>query len=86
MNSDEHTDNQLDVFRKKLAKWLGLTYDELEEFAEDVEPNHGGNGNGKYGYYLQFSDATPPEIVQKIKRLDNNYTLYFNLEELDARF
>jgi hypothetical protein len=86
MNSNNNIDNEEDYFRKKLARWLGISYDELEEYAEDVECNNGDVDRTKYGYYLQFSDATPPEITDKIKRLDDNYTIYFNLEELDVPY
>lgn len=83
MNPDYSNDNEKDRFRKKMAKLLGLTFDELEEFAEEVEPNNGDTYRGKFAYCLQFSDATPQEIKDKIKRLDLNNTVYFNLEEID---
>lgn len=79
-----HNDGEeADRFRKKLAKLLGLTFDELEEFAEDVEPNNGDTDREKFAYYLRFSDATPQEIKDKIKRMDLNNIVYFNLEEID---
>jgi hypothetical protein len=86
MDSNPRPDSQQEQFRKKIAKWLNISYAELEEYAEDVEPNNGIKGKEKFGYYIQFSDATPAEITDKIKRLDSNYCLFFNLEELDARY
>jgi hypothetical protein len=84
MHTDENS--QEDQFRKRLAKWLGISFDDLEEYAEEVEPNNGNIDRSKFGYYLQFSDSTPPEVTNKLKRLDSNNILYFNLEEIDARF
>jgi hypothetical protein len=86
MISNDNTDNKQDYFRKKLARWLGISYDELEEYAEDVECNHYDIDQARFGYYLQFSFATPIEITNKIKRLDTNNIIYFNLEELDAHY
>ena len=82
--SHNENNNQQDFFRKKLARWLGISYDDLEEYAEEVECNNGHVNYEKFGYYLRFSDAIPDEISRNIKRLDNNYLVYFNLEELDA--
>ena len=84
MNLNDNIGSQQEYFRRKVARWLGISYDDLEEYAEDVECNKGDFDREKFGYYLQFSDATPKAIIGKIKRLDNNYTLYFNLEELDV--
>lgn len=86
MGGDYINEDQQEKFRKKLAKWLGVSYDELEEYGEDVEVNNEGVGKGKYGYYIQFSDATSEEILHKIKRINSNNTVYFNLEELDALY
>lgn len=76
--------NEQDRFRKKLADWLGLTYEELEEYGEDVEANNEDKGEGDYSYFIQFSDSTSPEILDKITRIDHTNTVYFDLEELDA--
>lgn len=84
MHSDYHNDSEQDLFRKKLARLLGLSFDELEEFAEEVEPNNGDMDRDKFGYYLQFSEATPAEITDKIKRLDRNNRVFFNLDEIDS--
>lgn len=86
MISEDIKGNEQDQFRRKLAKWLNISYDELEEYAEDVEPNNGDVNRSKFDYHIQFSDATPPEITDKIKRLDSNYILFFNLDELDALY
>ena len=72
-----------DKFRVKLAAWLGITFDELEEYGEDVEANHEEKGSGDYGYFIQFSESTSKEILDKIDRIDIKRTVYFDLEELD---
>ncbi|WP_221392483.1 hypothetical protein [Dyadobacter sp. NIV53] len=74
--------NEQDQFREKLALWLGITYDELEEYGEDVVANDGEHGKDEYVYMIQFSDSTPYEILDKIDRIDRRRTVYFNLEEL----
>ena len=76
-------EDAVDKFRNKLAKWLGVSYDELEEYGEDVEANDGSNGKLRYGYFIQFSNVTPTEILKKVSRIDKNRNVYFNLEELD---
>lgn len=75
-----------DLFREKLAAWLGITYDELEEYGEDVVANEGEYGKDEYVYMIQFSDSTPYEILDKIDRIDRRRTVYFNLEELSDSF
>ena len=84
--NDYQQGDEQEKFRRKLAKWLGITYDELEEFGEEVEPNNGEPGKAKFAYFLQFSNSTDQEILDKIKRVDNNNAVYFNLEELDQLY
>ena len=71
-----------DQFRRKLATWLGISFEELEEYAEDIEENNGDFGNLKYAYTLQFSKDTPDEILDKLIRISKRKVVYFNLEEL----
>lgn len=75
--------NAEDLFRARLAAWLGITADELEEYAEDVEENNGDYGNAQYAYTLQFSKDTPPEVLDKLRRISRRNIVYFNLEELE---
>ena len=74
--------NEEDKFREKLASWLGVTFDELEEYGEDVTANDGENGKHEYAYLIQFSDSTPFEILDKVDRINRKRIVYFNLEEL----
>lgn len=75
--------NEQDYFREKLAVWLGITFEELEEYGEDVEPVENDNEVEDFDYQIQFSELTPLEILQKIGRIDADGVVYFNLEELD---
>jgi hypothetical protein len=72
-----------DQFRAKLAAWLGITFDELEEYGEDVEANELDEDNDDYAYKIQFSESTTQDILDKMSRIDEDRTVYFNLEELD---
>lgn len=72
-----------DQFREKLAAWLGITYDELEEYGEDVEAIDNYSEIEDYDYFIQFSEVTPPQILAKMSRTDDENIVYFNLEELE---
>ncbi len=74
--------SQQDQFRRKLAAFLGITFEELEEYAEEVEENNGDYGNQKYTYTLQFSKETPEEVLARLTRISRRRIVYFNLEEL----
>ncbi len=80
MNAKENSE---DRFRNRLAAWLGITFDELEEYGEDVEENDGDFGNLKYAYTLAFSKDTPQDVLDKMSRISRRKIVYFNLEELD---
>ena len=75
--------NQQDQFREKLAAWLGITYDELEEYGEDVEALDNYSEVEDYDDFIQFSEVTPSEILIKMDRIGADNIIYFNLEELD---
>ncbi len=72
-----------DEFRKKLAKWLGITHEELEEYGEDVEAIDNYSDVEDYDFFIQFSEKTPGTILDKMSRMEAGYVVYFNLEELD---
>ena len=75
--------NHQDQFREKLAAWLGITYDELEEYGEDVEAIDNYSEIEDYDYFIQFSEVTPREILIKMPRVEQDNIVYFNLEELE---
>jgi len=75
--------NHQDQFREKLAAWLGITYNELEEYGEDVEAIDNYSEVEDYDYFIQFSEVTPREILIKMPRVEQDNIVYFNLEELE---
>lgn len=75
--------DEQDQFREKLAGWLGITYDELEEYGEDVEAIDNYSEVEDYDYFIQFSELTPDDILAKMSRIGEDNIVYFNLEELD---
>jgi hypothetical protein len=76
-------ESEQERFRKKLAEWLGISYEDLEEYGEDVEAIENDNELEDYEYCIQFSSLTPQAILNKIHRIDDVNMVYFNLEELD---
>ncbi|WP_149240360.1 hypothetical protein [Dyadobacter sp. 32] len=70
-------------FRKKLANWLGITHEELEEYGEDVETIDNYSEVEDYDFFIQFSEKTPAAILNKMSRIEAGNVVYFNLEELD---
>lgn len=53
---------------QKLADYLGLTLDELEESGiteDDIQENHGNSGEMHYSYFLVIPDDANFEILKK---------------------
>ena len=65
--------NQEDADRK-LAKILGISYEEIIELEYEIHENESEDGL-VYGQYVQFSKDVAPEILMKIKGLDQNFTV-----------
>ena len=76
--------NAEDQFRVKLADWLGISYDELEEYGEDVEAIDNYSEIEDFDYFIQFSELTPDDILAKMSRINEENVVYFNLEELEV--
>lgn len=72
-----------EAFREKLANWLSISYEELEEFGEEVEPNLNKTKVNKWEYFILFSKDTPASVKKRINRLTGSNKVYFNLEELE---
>ena len=75
--------NKQNIFRERLAAWLGITFDELEEYGEEIETVPNDSEIEDFDYYIEFADTTPESILSKISRVDLQRIVYFNLEELD---
>lgn len=64
----------------KLANELGIELHELDELLWEVHENASSDGL-IYGYVIQFSEQSSPEILSKIASLDNNLSI-----RVDANF
>lgn len=69
-------------FARRLARVLGLTYDDLSLLEYDLSPNE-SRGGFISGYVIIFSDYSPKKILKKIKGIDDNNTVYLSPNELD---
>lgn len=66
--------NQEDADRK-LAKILGISYEEITELDYEIHENESEDGL-VYGQYVEFNKDVSPEILKKIKGIDQNFTVY----------
>lgn len=60
---------------RELAKKLGISYKEIIDLDYEIHENESEDGV-VYGQYVEFSKDVAPEILKKIKGLDQNYTVY----------
>ncbi len=86
---EEWMQRQEDERNEKLARLLGITYDELQQTVWELDDNTSDDGLIN-GLLVKFDENnSPPEILKKIKRLDENNTVWFdpgaleNYQELD---
>ena len=80
---EEWMQRQEDERNEKLATFLGITYDELQETNWELNENTSDDGL-VYGLIIKFDeDNSAPEILKKIKRLDENNTVSFDPNELE---
>lgn len=63
--------NQEDADRK-LAKILGISYEEITELDYEIHENESEDGL-VYGQYVEFNKDVAPEILKKIKGIDQNF-------------
>ena len=74
---------QEDERNEKLATFLGITCDELQQTSWELNENTSDDGSA-YGLLIKFDeDNSAPEIFKKIKRLDENNTVLFDPNELE---
>jgi len=71
--------------RARLAEALGISFLEIRNLDYSIE-NHSSKDGLIYGYDVEFDEETPPEILKKMKRLDNNRSVYFDAWELDDNY
>lgn len=60
---------------RKLAKVLEISYEDITELDYQIHENESEDGL-VYGQYVEFNKDVAPEILKKIKGLDQNYTVY----------
>lgn len=68
----------------KLAELLGIRYDELEQTDWEIEEKIAEGGLKRI--LIKFNENCPPQILEKIKGLDANYSILVDpvaLEEGD---
>ena len=70
---------QQEKFDRKLAEYLGISYNEFGMLQYAVHEDSSNEGM-IYNYILDFSDETnPKEILSKIKSLDDNYQVWIDV-------
>ncbi len=68
----EELENKQEIERDtKLAKVLGLTYDEISQTEYEVNTNESNDGL-VYNLIVKFKDSSPKTILSKIKGLNGN--------------
>jgi len=75
MGGEEQIERMQEDNDRKLAKQIGITYDELTQLDYDIHEETSEDGL-EYNRYIEFNKDVSPEILKKIKGLDQNYWLY----------
>lgn len=74
---DEQFDRQQERKFRKIADYLGLTYEEVEEASPEIEPNQTSD-DAVVGWDIMFPQDTPKHILDKLggetmHRVDVNF-------------
>lgn len=80
MSSRQLDEIEEENFARRLARVLGLTYDDLSLLEYDFYPNE-SRGGFISGHLIIFSDSSPKKILRKIKGIDDNNTVYLSPNE-----
>lgn len=75
MSKEQLEENQQEDFTRELAKRLGVKYEELIELEYEIHENTSDDGL-VYGEYVEFKKDVNPEILRKIKGLNEHFTVY----------
>ena len=67
---------------RRLAKKLGITYDELLELDHEIDTEESNDGL-VYNYILKFGDEAPKEILDKVIGIDEQNQVWLAPWELD---
>ena len=63
---------------KHIAQLLGITVDEYHQLDHDGIQEDASDDGLIYGYYIEFRDTSPKNILAKIQGLESNNTFYFD--------
>ncbi|MDZ7774957.1 MAG: hypothetical protein U5L09_04740 [Bacteroidales bacterium] len=74
-------ERQREEFEKKLAGILGISYDELSEISFEIKNNESKDGL-LYNYIIEFPDVSNPQILDKIKGLEDRKRVWLQPWEL----
>lgn len=79
---DVYFENLEEERDRKLADLLGLTYSELSQADWEIDENSSEDGL-VYNLLIRFDEATPVEILNKIKGLDDTNTVWLDPNALE---
>lgn len=65
----------------RIAELLGISLEELSELEYDIESDE--NDGFLYNYRIEFSENSPKNILDKIRRIQDGHTVYLNPWEVD---
>ena len=80
--SDRMIEMQQEQDDRRLAKKLGITYDELLELDHEIDTEESNDGL-VYNYILKFGDEAPKEILDKVIGIDEQNQVWLAPWELD---
>ncbi|WP_211047408.1 hypothetical protein [Lutibacter sp. B1] len=73
------------VENERLAKILGITYDEFISLDSKIETNE-SKDNLIYNYRIEFYEDSPKEILEKINKLEEGRRVYIEPWELNQEY
>jgi len=81
--SDQMIEHGQEKFDNALARYLGITRDELEELNYELD-DETSNDDMHIGYILEFGDDAPQEILDKVKLKHPSTPIYIGLHDIDT--
>ncbi len=80
--SERMIEKQQENFDKHLARYLGITYNELSELDYEMDTEESNDGL-VYNYIIKFRKDAPKEILAKIQGIENNNQVWVSAAEVD---
>lgn len=80
--SERMLEFQFEQFDRKLAKKLGITYDELTELNHEITTDESDDGI-IYGYIIKFDSVDTMNILDKVIGIDGDNQVYFDPWEFE---